>query len=265
MSNPIRVGIHGACGRMGLLLARAVLADSELTLDFAVDSPQHPSIGQDIGSLCGAHAIGVAVEPALTRPTDCIVDFSTPEAAVAVARFCAERQTPLIVATTGFTAAQRDEIFECHHQTPMLVASNLSLVVNVLFKLAGEAGRVLKGRDFDVEIVERHHRFKADAPSGTALRLAEIIEAEMGLTERIHGRQGITGERSRQQIGIHAVRTGDTVGEHTVLFSTLGETLELVHRGHARESYVKGAIEAIKFLVARKAGLYTMADVLGLD
>lgn len=264
MANAIRVGVHGACGRMGTLLARAIIDANDLTLALAVDEPTHHGIGNDIGALCGYGPIGTLVEPGLSRSVDCLVDFSAPEAAVAAARFCADRQIPLVVATTGFTAAQRDEIVACHHQTPILIAANLSLVVNLLFKLAGDAGRILQGKDFDVEIIERHHRYKADAPSGTALRIAEIVESAMGLTDRIHGRHGITGERPRHQIGIHAVRTGDSVGEHTILFSTLGESLELVHRGHTRDSYVKGALEAIRFLVAQRAGLYSMFDVLGI-
>lgn len=264
MANPIRVGVNGACGRMGRMLVQTIVRDPELTLDLAVDSPTCPEVGKDIGAVCGIGDIGVALTANLDHSPECMVDFSAPEAAVKVARFCAGRQIPLIIATTGFSKAQYDEILACHHQTPLLIAANLSLVVNVLFKLSAEAGRILKDKDFDVEIVERHHRFKADAPSGTALRLADIIQKEMNLIDRIHGRQGITGERPRNQIGIHAVRTGDSVGEHTVLFSTMGETLELVHRGYTRESYVKGAIVAIKFLVAQGAGLYTMSDVLGL-
>ncbi|MGL4462588.1 MAG: 4-hydroxy-tetrahydrodipicolinate reductase [Planctomycetia bacterium] len=263
----LRIAVHGACGRMGQRVVEGVHRDPALTVAAAWDSASSPHLGRDVGELCGLGPIGVRVapvDPTSLEPIDAVIDFSVPEASLAMAEYCAGRQIPLVVATTGFTAEQREKLVEFHHTTPLLVAANLSLVVNVLMKLAREAGAALKGKDFDVEIVERHHRFKADAPSGTALRFAEILEQEMELTERVYGREGLTGERPRSQIGLHAVRVGDNVGEHAIIFSTLGETMELVHRSHGRESYVRGALEAAKFLTTRKAGLYTMADVLGL-
>jgi 4-hydroxy-tetrahydrodipicolinate reductase len=195
---------------------------------------------------------------------DGVIDFSTPEASLAIAKQCAEREIPLLVATTGHSKEQYDELVALHHTMPLLIAANTSLVVNVLMKLTREAARVLKGRDFDVEIIERHHRFKVDSPSGTALKFAELIEKEMGLEHRLYGREGIVGKRTNKEIGVHAVRVGDNVGEHTIIFSAIGETMELVHKGSGLDSYVKGALAAVKFLATKKAGLYQMADVLGL-
>ena len=140
----------------------------------------------------------------------------------------------------------------------------MSLVVNVLFKLVHEAAVALKDKGFDIEIIERHHRFKKDSPSGTALHFAKIIQDAIGDMKIVHGREGLVGERPANEIGMHAVRSGDNVGEHTILFSTLGETMELVHKGHTRDAYVRGALQAAKFLATRQAGRYTMNDVLGL-
>lgn len=260
----LQIAVHGACGRLGRRIVQGIAADAELNLAAAIDSPEHPHQGADAGELAGIGKLGVAVGTTLPERVDAVIDFSTPEGSLAIARECAKRELPLLVATTGHTAEQRQELIELHHTMPLLFAANTSLVVNVLMKLVQEAATILRGRDFDVEIIERHHRFKVDAPSGTALRFAEVIEQAMGTSERRYGREGIVGRRPRNEIGIHAVRTGDNVGEHTIIFSTLGETMELVHKGHGLESYVTGAIAAVKFLVTKKAGLYTMADVLGL-
>ena len=151
----------------------------------------------------------------------------------------------------------------CHH-TAILRAPNMSLVVNVLFKLVRHASTALKDQGFDIEIIERHHRFKKDSPSGTALHFAKIIQDAMGDMKIMHGREGLVGERTPNEIGMHAVRSGDNVGEHTILFSTLGETMELVHKGHTRDAYVRGALQAAKFLATKPPGRYSMNDVLGL-
>ncbi len=171
----------------------------------------------------------------LATRVDAVIDFSAPEGTMAVLPTCVARRIPLIVATTGHTAAQRQEIEAAAHQTALLMAPNMSLAVNLLMKLVGQAATSLKDRGFDVEILERHHRFKKDSPSGTALQFARIVQEAMGQSQFRHGREGLVGERPPHEIGIHAVRVGDNVGEHTIVFSTLGETLELTHRGaHAR-------------------------------
>lgn len=263
MTKP-RIAVHGACGRLGRRMVEAIHADPELELAGAIESPGHRQLDQDVGTLCGIGPVGIPLRAELPRRVDGVIDFSVPAASLAIAQACAARAIPILVATTGHSAAQREELIALHHTTPLLFAANTSLVVNVLFRLAAAAARALKGRDFDVEIIERHHRFKVDAPSGTALAFAEVIEREMGLNQRVFGREGIVGRRPSGELGLHAIRGGDNVGEHTILFTTLGESLELVHKGHSLDSYVKGALAAIKFLVAQKPGLYTMADVLGL-
>lgn len=183
---------------------------------------------------------------------------------MAILPVCVERKIPLVVATTGHTPAQKRDIEAAAHHTPLLMAPNMSLAVNVLMYLCKQAGTLLRDSNFDVEILERHHRFKKDSPSGTALHIAHIVQEAMGQTALRHGREGLVGERPAHEIGIHAVRVGDNVGEHTVVFSTLGETLEISHRAHARDCYVRGALQAAKYLATRPAGRYTMNDVLGL-
>ncbi len=183
---------------------------------------------------------------------------------MAVLPQCVARRIPLIVATTGHTPAQRQEIERAAHETALLMAPNMSLAVNVLMKLAGQAAQALRERGFDVEILERHHRFKKDSPSGTALHFARIIQEAMGQTQLRHGREGLVGERPAHEIGVHAIRVGDNVGEHTIVFSTLGETLELTHRAHTRDCYARGALQAAKYLAGRPPGRYSMNDVLGL-
>lgn len=259
------LAINGACGRMGQRLVALAKEDPHLHVVAAIDSAKHPAFGKDAGELAGIGPIDVPVtaEVPLTHRVDCVIDFSSPEGTMAVLPICVGRKLPLVVATTGHTDAQQAAIEEAAHDTAILYAPNMSLVVNVLFKLVKLAAEALKGKGFDAEIIERHHRFKKDSPSGTAVHFAKIIQDVQGGTF-VHGREGLVGERKPEEIGIHAVRAGDNVGEHTILFSTLGETLELVHKGHSRDSYARGALAAAKFLANRSAGRYTMNDVLGL-
>jgi 4-hydroxy-tetrahydrodipicolinate reductase len=192
-----------------------------------------------------------------------VIDFSVPEGTMGILRACVERKLPIVVATTGFSAAQKAEIEAAAHNTAVLMSPSMSLVVNVLFKLVRQAAAALKDKGFDAEIIERHHRFKKDSPSGTALQFAKVIQDAWGDFAIQHGREGLVGERPAREIGMHAVRAGDNVGEHTILFSTLGETMELVHKGHTRDAYVRGALQAAKWMANRPAGRYTMDDVLG--
>jgi 4-hydroxy-tetrahydrodipicolinate reductase len=260
------IGMNGACGRMGHRIVQLVLEDPELTLGAALDAPGHPREGHDIGEMVGLGKVGVPLRSSLPleQRLDVLIDFSTPEGTQAVLPTCVQRRIPLVVATTGHTPAQRQQIEAAAHETAVLMAPNMSLAVNLLMKLVGEAAAALKGKGFDVEILERHHRFKKDSPSGTALHFARIIQEAMGQTELVHGREGLVGERPAGEIGIHAIRVGDNVGEHAILFSTLGETMELVHRAHTRDCYARGAIQAARFLATRSAGRYSMNDVLGL-
>ncbi len=260
------IGVNGACGRMGQRIVQLAHEDQEFTLGAALDDAGHPRQGQDIGDIAGLGPIGTALASSipLSHKIDVIIDFSMPEGTMAVLPICLERKIPLIVATTGHTAEESQQIEAAAHHIAILRAPNMSLVVNVLFKLVAEASTILRDKGFDVEIIERHHRFKKDSPSGTALHFAKIIQEAMGVDEMRHGREGLVGERTAKEIGMHAVRAGDNVGEHTIIFSTLGETMELVHKGHTRDAYVRGALLAAKFLANRPAGRYSMTDVLGL-
>ncbi|HMF13356.1 MAG TPA: 4-hydroxy-tetrahydrodipicolinate reductase [Gemmataceae bacterium] len=260
------IGINGACGRMGKRIVQLAQEDKELTIGAALEFPGHTDQGKDVGEVAGIGAIDVPVSTRIPSDhrLDVVVDFSTPEGTMTALSTCVPRRIPLVVATTGFTAAQKAEIEEAAHETALLMAPNMSLAVNVLMSLVKRAAELLRDKNFDVEILERHHRFKKDSPSGTALHFAKIVQDAMGQTELRHGRHGLVGERPAHEIGVHAIRVGDNVGEHTILFSTLGETLELTHRAHARDCYVRGALQAAKFLANRPAGRYTMNDVLGL-
>jgi 4-hydroxy-tetrahydrodipicolinate reductase len=260
------IGVNGACGRMGLRIIQLAHEDHDLTIGAAMDAPEHPQQGRDVGEVAGLGKLGVNVHTGLplNQRLDVLIDFSTPEGTLAVLPLCVQRRIPLVVATTGHTLPQRKEIEEAAHETAVLMAPNMSLAMNVLMKLVGKAAEVLRGKGFDVEILERHHRFKKDSPSGTALHFARLIQEAMGHTELRHGRAGLVGERPANEIGIHAIRVGDNVGEHTIIFSTLGETLELTHKAHTRDCYARGALQAAKFLAGRPAGQYSMNDVLGL-
>jgi len=262
----IRLTVHGAAGRMGQRIVALAAKDPQLSIVSAIDSPNSPFAGRDAGELAGIGKLGVQVTSEVLSSTDVIIDFSTPEATVKLMSVCAERRIPVVVATTGLNEHQRSEIAAAAQFAPIVFAPSMSLAVNVAMKLVREAAKALKDipDGVDVEIIERHHRFKEDAPSGTALKFGQIVADEMGQTGHRHGRQGQTGQRPRQEIGYHAVRTGDNVGEHQIIFGLMGETLEVYVRGHTRDSYAYGALAAAKFLAGRPAGLYTMSDVLGL-
>ncbi|MEX0702778.1 MAG: 4-hydroxy-tetrahydrodipicolinate reductase [Planctomycetales bacterium] len=267
MSDRIRIAVNGAAGRMGRRIVALAHEDPALDIAAALEAPGSPHLGADAGELAGIGDIGVPVRAELGERVDAVIDFSTPEGAVALANLCAERGIPLVAATTGLSEEQKQTIHAAAHVVPVVFAPSMSLAVNVAMKLVREAARALKDlpAGVDVEIVERHHRFKEDAPSGTALHFGRLVADEMGQTEHVHGRHGRPGRRPRNEIGYHALRTGDNVGEHTILFGMLGETLSIDVRGHSRDSYAYGALAAAKFAVAQPAGLYGMADVLGLS
>lgn len=260
------IAVNGACGRMGQRIVQLAHEDAELQVGAATDAPTHPQQGKDAGDVAGIGPLGVAVtaEIPFGRRIDVVIDFSVPDAAMSTLKNCVERKLPIVIGTTGFSAAQKTDIEAAAHHTAVLLAPNLSLVVNVLYKLVRQAAAALKDKGFDAEIIERHHRYKKDSPSGTALQFAKVIQEVWGDLPVRHGREGLLGERPAQEIGMHAVRAGDNVGEHTILFSTLGETMELVHKGHTRDAYVRGALQAAKYLATRPPGRYTMDDVLGL-
>jgi len=266
MTERIQLAVNGAAGRMGRRIVALAAADEELQIVAALEHSESSLQGADAGELAGVGKLGIPVTAELVDRPDVIIDFSLPAGLLAIARTCAERRIPLVAATTGLTEEERQAVLATAQEAPLILAPNMSMAVNLGMKLVGEAARALKGRGdgVDVEIIERHHRFKEDAPSGTALKFGEIVAEEMGQTSHIHGRHGATGKRPQSEIGYHALRTGDNVGEHTIVFGMMGETLEVTVRGHTRDSYAYGALAAAKFLVSQPAGQYSMADVLGL-
>lgn len=266
----MRIAVAGAAGRMGRTLIEAVLGAPDLELAAALDMPDSPVLGRDAADLAGGGPpcgvrVGSDVEAALAA-SDCLIDFTRPAGTLAHLGVCARLGRGAVVGTTGFGPAERQRLEEFGRRMPLVYAPNMAVGVNAVFRLAEEAARIL-GDEFDVEIVEAHHRHKVDAPSGTALRLAEGIASALGRSLEdcaVYGREGITGERDRRAIGIHAVRGGDIVGEHTVIFAGQGERVELVVRSGSRMTYAQGALRACRFLRDRRAGLYDMYDVLGL-
>ncbi len=266
MSQPLLVAIHGAAGRMGQRLIACTHSDSELQLAAALDSPKCPRLGQDAGEVAGCGKTGIAITSELSVPVSALIDFSVPEATEHLVPVCVAKKIPLVIATTGFNDAQRAMIRDAAQQIPIVWSPSMSVAVNLMMKLVRDAARVLKVNPdgVDVEVIERHHRFKEDAPSGTALRFGQIVAEEMGQTHHVHGRSGRPGLRPHDEIGYHALRTGDNVGEHTIVFGLMGETIDLTVRSHTRDSYAYGALAAAKFVAKQQPGLYSMADVLGL-
>jgi 4-hydroxy-tetrahydrodipicolinate reductase len=248
---------------MGTRLIQLIADDPALRLGAALDRPDHPRLGEDAGTLSGVGPLGVPLSGRLDgEPLDVVIDFSLPAGTLALLPSCVERRLPLVVGTTGFEPEQRGRVEEAAKAIPLLISPNLSRAVNLLMRLAGEAARAL-GDSADIEIVERHHHFKKDAPSGTALRLAEVVAEAIGSGQFVHGRHGVVGERPRGEIGLHALRTGDNPGEHTVVFGLLGECLELSHRALNRDGFARGALDAARFLAGKPPRLYTMNDLLG--
>ena len=266
MADVLRIGVNGAAGRMGQRVVALAAADNGLKVAAAYESAASTKLGQDAGELAGVGSLGVKIAAQLIEPVDAIIDFSTPEACVHIAEICAQRRIPLVVATTGLNESQKAAVLAAAQETAVCYSPSMSLAVNLAMKLVREASRALKdlSSGVDVEIVERHHRYKEDAPSGTALKFGQIVAEEMGQPNHVHGREGQTGKRPQNEIGYHALRTGDNVGEHTIIFGMLGETLEVYVRGHTRDSYAYGALAAAKFIATKPAGLYSMNDVLGL-
>lgn len=260
----IRIAIHGAAGRMGQRLVALAVSDPELQLVAALDRPDHPRQADDAGAVAGIGTIGVPLSSCLSGEADVLVDFSQPAACEGIVEACLARRIPAVVATTGLTKEQMQVLHTAARQIALLWAPNMSRAVNLLMKLAHVAAAALKDQDADVEILERHHRFKEDAPSGTALRFGEIVAAMMGQSAERHGREGRPGRRPHEEIGYHAIRVGDNPGEHTILFGMLGETIELTVRATNRDCYALGALAAAKFLVGKPAGWYAMSDVLGI-
>jgi 4-hydroxy-tetrahydrodipicolinate reductase len=264
-----RVVVAGAAGRMGRALIEAVVQDASTRLVGALEYPGSDLLGTDAGELAGVERQDVPLEPgieALASDFDVLIDFTRPEATMAHLHACRMRRRRLVIGTTGLSAAQRDAIEQSAIDIPVVLAPNMSIGVNLCFKLLETAASVL-GEEVDIEILEAHHRHKVDAPSGTALRMGEIVAEALGRDLEhcaVYGREGHTGPRDRQTIGFETIRAGDIVGEHTVMFAGLGERVEITHRATSRMTFARGAVRAANWLMEQGAGFYDMQAVLGL-
>jgi 4-hydroxy-tetrahydrodipicolinate reductase len=265
----LRIAVAGAAGRMGRTLLEAGAQSAEVQCMVALERPEHPLLGSDAGEQANVGKTGVLLTAdlgAVMDAFDVLVDFTRPEPTLAHAAVCRAAGKRMVIGTTGLSAAQKDELATVARDIAVVFAPNMSVGVNLSFKLLEIAARVLGG-SADIEIIEAHHRHKADAPSGTALRMGEIMAQVLDrqLSEcAVYGRQGVTGERARSTIGFSTVRAGDIVGEHTVLFADVGERLELTHRASSRMTFARGALRAALWVRDRPNGLFDMQDVLGL-
>ena len=264
-----RIAIVGAAGRMGRILVQALHEIPGIDLTVAVERLGSSAIGADAGELAGIGRLNVPVEDGLAGAVgrfDTLIDFTTPVATLAHLALCRAHGKRLVIGTTGLDAAGRDQIAAAGADIGIVFAPNMSVGVNLCFKLLELAARVM-GEDADIEILEAHHRHKVDAPSGTALRMGEVIAQTLGrnLAEvAVYGREGRTGERDRRTIGFETIRAGDVVGEHTVWFATEGERVEITHKASSRMTFARGAVRAAQWLAGQPAGVYDMQDVLGL-
>ena len=263
----LNLAIHGAAGRMGKRLVALGSADSDLNIVSAVEHPEHAQLGEDAGILAGISPIGIPLSSEWAENTQAAIDFSAPSACEAALEACVSAKIPLVVATTGLDDAQVEKVKAAGKVIPVCWAPNMSLAVNLTMKLAEQAASALRqvSSGVDVEIIERHHRYKEDSPSGTALKFGELIAEQMQLNKHVHGREGQCGARGRDEIGYHAVRTGDDPGQHTIIFGMLGETIELRVGASNRDCYATGALEAAKFIADKPPAIYNMFDVLGMS
>jgi 4-hydroxy-tetrahydrodipicolinate reductase len=265
----LRIAIAGASGRMGRMLIEAVGAADDAVLAGALDVAGSPALGQDAAAFAGK-ASGVAITDDIEAGlagAQVLIDFTRPEGTLAHLGACRRLGVGAVIGTTGFSEPQKAEIAEHARHIPIVMAPNMSVGVNVVMKLLDVAARALS-QGYDIEIIETHHRHKVDAPSGTALAMGEVVAHALGRELKdcaVHGRQGITGERDPSTIGFAAIRGGDVVGDHTVLFAGTGERIEITHKSSSRATYAQGALRAARFLAGRKSGLYGMNEVLGIS
>lgn len=266
----VRAAVAGIGGRMGSRIAQLIRETDGIQLVGGFEHPQHPQRGKDIAQIIGGDATGMTVSGSIEDVlplADVVIDFTTAAVSLAHLKSAVSAKKAMVIGSTGFSADQLEQAKELARTTPCVLTPNMSMGVNILFKLVSDAARLL-GKDFDVEIIEAHHRFKKDAPSGTAVKLAQIVAQSLNrnLDEvGVYARHGIIGERTEQEIGIQTLRGGDIVGEHTVLFAGLGERIELTHRAHSRDNFARGAIHAAQWVINQPPGLYDMQQVLGLS
>ncbi|HSW46994.1 MAG TPA: 4-hydroxy-tetrahydrodipicolinate reductase [Phycisphaerae bacterium] len=259
----IRLAVTGAAGRMGSRIIALAKCDQRFKVVSALERAGHPHIGQDAGELAGTGRIGLEIQDRLDTDYDVMIEFSLPAGTMHWIESCLGRERPILIGTTGHTPEQLAGIEQAARSIAVLKATNTSVGVNLMFKLVAEMAAAL-GEEYDIEIIETHHRFKKDAPSGTAVSLRDSILKATGrdaARDVIYGRRGETGQRPAKQIGVHALRVGDTIGEHEVQFGSLGETLTLRHSAHTRDTFVKGALRAAAWLSGKPAGRYQMNDV----
>ena len=269
-STPVRIAVTGAAGRMGKTLIEAVHAAApHALLSAAIERAESSLIGADAGELAGIGRNGIIVVGSIDsviNQFDVLIDFTAPVATLANIEACAKHGKKMVVGTTGFNAEQKKQLLALAEKTGAVIASNYSIGVNLCFKLLDTAARVL-GDEVDIEVYEAHHRHKVDAPSGTALRMGEVVAQALGRDldkVAVYGREGQTGARARDTIGFATVRAGDIVGDHTVMFAADGERVEITHKASSRMSFARGAVRAAQWLPTQKAGLYDMQDVLNL-
>jgi 4-hydroxy-tetrahydrodipicolinate reductase len=263
-----RIAVAGASGRMGHMLIEAIRASGDCKLTGALDIPASPAIGNDAAAFLG-HACGVPVSADLRAglaKSSVLIDFTRPEGTLAHLKICRELGVNAVIGTTGFTERQKAEIADSARDIAIVMAPNMSVGVNVTLKLLQMAAKALS-TGYDIEIIEAHHRHKVDAPSGTALKMGEVIAQALGRDLKqcaVYSREGVTGERDPSTIGFSSIRGGDIVGDHTVLFAGTGERIEITHKAASRSTYADGSLRAVRFLAGRKSGLFDMFDVLGL-
>lgn len=261
--------VAGAAGRMGGRIIHMIRQSGNVELTAAFERPDHPSVGQDIGQIVGLGTLGIKVAGSLQEVIgrgDVLIDFTTPEATLENIRLASAQGVSMVIGTTGIAGEMLRDLTQLAKGIPCVMAPNMSVGVNVMFRIAAETAKLL-GHDYDMEILEVHHRMKKDAPSGTAMRLAQILAAAAGRDLEkvaIYERKGMIGQRTPEEIGIQTWRAGDITGEHTVMFGGIGERLELIHRAHNRDNFARGAVRAAHWVVKRPPGLYDMQDVLGL-
>ncbi len=255
-----RIAITGAAGRMGKAIAELVAEAADLELGAAFEHPDSPAIGASLGAVRVQADMAAAI-----AAFDVLIDFSVPAATLAALAHCAAHGKGMVIGTTGMDADGVAQVEAAAQEVPILMAPNMSVGVHVALQLIELAAKAL-GDDADVEVFEAHHRHKIDAPSGTAVRIGEVLAAALGrnlATDAVYGRSGITGERDARQIGFHALRGGDIVGEHTVMFASTGERIEITHRALSRKNFAMGALRAARFVAGQRSGLFGIADVLG--
>ena len=264
----VRCIVIGAAGRMGARIIDAIHHTEGVQLVGATECKGHQRIGTDAGEFSGIGKTGITIVDnldSMSSECDVLIDFTAPASSLNTLEWAASRKKAVVIGTTGFSSQHTERIREMAQKIPCVFAPNMSVGINLLFKLISQAAHILKD-DYDIEVLESHHRLKKDAPSGTAMKIAQILAETLkrNLDQvAIHQRKGLIGERSREEIGIQVIRAGDIVGDHTVLFAGAGERLEITHRAHSRDTFARGAVRAAQWVVAQKPGLYTMQDVLG--